>query len=55
MRIIEVFTPRTVTMYRPTGPKELALVQDSGFRRCPPRLPEQPIFYPLLHLASGVQ
>ncbi len=37
----------TVTMYRPTGPNELALVEDSGFRRWPPRLPEQPIFYPV--------
>lgn len=47
MGIIEVFTPRTVTMYRPTGPKELVLLRDSGFRRWPPRLPGQPIFYPV--------
>jgi hypothetical protein len=37
----------TVTLYRPTGPNELALVRQSGFRRWPPRLPEQPIFYPV--------
>lgn len=37
----------TVTMYRPLGPEEYALVRDSGFRRWPPRLPEQPIFYPV--------
>lgn len=37
----------TVTMYRPLGPEEFALVRDSGFRRWPPRLPEQPIFYPV--------
>jgi len=37
----------TVVMYRPTGPKELALVEESGFTRWPPRLPEQPIFYPV--------
>lgn len=36
-----------VVMYRPTGPEELALVEASGFRRWPPRLPEQPIFYPV--------
>jgi hypothetical protein len=36
----------TVTLYRPTGPEELALVRQSGFRRWPARLPEQPIFYP---------
>jgi len=37
----------TVCLYRPTGPQELALVAQSGYRRWPPRLPEQPIFYPV--------
>ena len=37
----------TVNLYRPTGPEELALVEESGFRQWPPRLPEQPIFYPV--------
>jgi len=37
----------TITLYRPTGPNELALVKASGFTRWPPRLPEQPIFYPV--------
>ena len=37
----------TVTLYRPTGPEELALVKESGFTKWPPRLPEQPIFYPV--------
>jgi hypothetical protein len=37
----------TVTLYRPTGPKELELVRQSGFKKWPPRLPEQPIFYPV--------
>lgn len=37
----------TVTMYRPLGPQEFELVRASGFRRWPPRLPEQPIFYPV--------
>ena len=37
----------TVTLWRPTGPKELALVAATGFRRWPPRLPDQPIFYPV--------
>ena len=40
-------TKNTVTLYRPTGPKELALVEASDFMRWPPRLPEQPIFYPV--------
>src|SRR5262245_47542607 len=38
----------TVTLWRPTGPKELELVAASGYRRWPPRLPGQPIFYPVL-------
>jgi hypothetical protein len=37
----------TVTFYRPTGPKEVELVERSGFKRWPPRLPGQPIFYPV--------
>jgi hypothetical protein len=45
----------TVTLYRPVGPKELALVEASGFRAFPPRLPEQPIFYPVLNEAYATQ
>ena len=40
-------TEEIVTLYRPTDSKELELVAASGFRRWPPRLPEQPIFYPV--------
>ena len=39
----------TVTLWRPTGPKELALVEESGWCAWPPRLPDQPIFYPVLN------
>jgi hypothetical protein len=38
-----------VTLWRPTGPEELALVEASGWREWPPRLPGQPIFYPVLN------
>ena len=38
----------TLTLWRPVGPKELALIRQSGMRAFPPRLPEQPIFYPVL-------
>ena len=38
----------TVTLWRPVGPEELALIRASGMRAFPPRLPEQPIFYPVL-------
>lgn len=44
-----------VTLYRPTGPEELALVAASGYRRWPPRLPEQPIFYPVTNEAYAVE
>lgn len=36
-----------VTMFRPTGPEELELVKKADYKRWPPRLPEQPIFYPV--------
>jgi hypothetical protein len=38
----------TVTLWRPVGPVELELIRQSGMRAFPPRLPEQPIFYPVL-------
>ena len=39
----------TTTLYRPVGPKELQLIIDSGYHEFPPRLPEQPIFYPVMN------
>ena len=45
----------TITLYRPTGPKELTLVRDSGWKRWPPRLPEQPIFYPVTNEDYAIQ
>ena len=45
----------TVTLYRPTGPKELALVRQNGFKRWPPRLPEQPIFYPVTNEQYAIE
>lgn len=46
---------KTVVLYRPTGPTELELVRQSGFTRWPPRLPEQPIFYPVTNEAYAKQ
>lgn len=37
-----------ITLWRPVGPKELELIQEADMRAFPPRLPEQPIFYPVL-------
>ena len=46
-------------LYRPVGTKELELIKESNYCKFPPRLPEQPIFYPVLderyaiEIASG--
>ena len=37
------------TLYRPVGAGELKLIEDSDWTAFPPRLPEQPIFYPVLN------
>lgn len=42
-------------LYRPVGPKELALIKDSGWKKFPPRLPEQPIFYPVMNEEYAIQ
>lgn len=46
---------RLVTLYRPVGQKELDLIRESGFKAFPPRLPHQPIFYPVLSEEYAVQ
>jgi hypothetical protein len=44
-----------ITLYRPVGPHELALIAASGYRAFPPRLPEQPIFYPIVNKEYATQ
>ncbi len=41
-------TDDVVTLFRPVGPEELKLIEAANFRSFPPRLPDQPIFYPVL-------
>ena len=41
----------TRTLYRPVGQKELDLIAAADYRAFPSRLPEQPIFYPVLERA----
>ena len=41
---------KTVTLYRPIGEKELILIAESNFEKFPPRLEQQPIFYPVLNM-----
>jgi hypothetical protein len=45
----------TVTLYRPVGPKELELIGASEWRHFPPRLPDQPIFYPIINEEYAIQ
>ena len=48
-----------MVLYSPVGEKKKILIEESGNKAFPPRLPEQPIFYPVLNekyateLASG--
>ncbi|HEX7641220.1 MAG TPA: hypothetical protein VF472_03315 [Burkholderiaceae bacterium] len=46
---------QTITLFRPTGPEEWELVQQSGCQRWPPRLPEQPIFYPVTNEQYAIE
>lgn len=42
-------------LYRPVGTGELELIRESGWLKYPPRLPEQPIFYPVLNEEYAVE
>ncbi|MBS7563450.1 hypothetical protein KHS38_03450 [Mucilaginibacter sp. Bleaf8] len=47
--------PETTVLYRPVNQVELKLIEDSGWKRFPPRLPEQPIFYPVTNKEYAIQ
>ncbi|RCX12058.1 hypothetical protein DFR58_1248 [Anaerobacterium chartisolvens] len=42
-------------LFRPVGIKELNLIKESGMIKFPPRLAEQPIFYPVLNIEYARQ
>ena len=42
-------------LYRPVGTKELELIKKSNYYKFPPRLPEQPIFYPVLNERYAIE
>lgn len=48
-------TEEAVVLYRPVGEAELALIPESDFRKFPPRLSFQPIFYPVLNEEYATQ
>ena len=43
------------TLYRPVNQAELNLIEKTEWRGFPPRLPEQPIFYPVTNEAYAIQ
>ncbi|MAS95598.1 MAG: hypothetical protein CMO55_20550 [Verrucomicrobiales bacterium] len=45
----------TVVLYRPVGQRELDLLEKSDFSSWPPRLPDQPIFYPVTNEEYAAQ
>jgi hypothetical protein len=45
----------TTILYRPVGGSELRLIAESGYTAFPPRLPGQPIFYPVLNEEYATQ
>jgi hypothetical protein len=48
-------TIATRSLYRPVGWYELKLIQASDYTTFPPRLPHQPIFYPVLNFEYAEQ
>jgi hypothetical protein len=44
-----------VVLFRPVGANELKLIEEAGFHGFPPRLPEQPIFYPVTNQSYAEQ
>ena len=48
-------TNELTILYRPIGPEELFLIKQSGWTKFPPRLPEQPIFYPVMNEEYAIQ
>lgn len=43
----KVMSNDCITLWRPVGPAELRLIEEANMGAFPPRLPEQPIFYPV--------
>lgn len=48
-------TKEATILYRPVNKTELDLIEQSGWKRFPPRLPDQPIFYPVTNEGYAIQ
>lgn len=46
---------RTTILFRPVDENELRLIAETGYKSFPPRLPGQPIFYPVLNEEYATQ
>ncbi|MFB6458019.1 ADP-ribosylation/crystallin J1 [Chitinophaga sp. Hz27] len=46
---------KTITLYRPVNAVELALIEATNWKGFPPRLPDQPIFYPVTNFEYAKQ
>lgn len=46
---------KTQTLFRPVNQAELDLIEALGWKAFPPRLPEQPFFYPVMNEAYAIQ
>lgn len=46
---------KTEYLYRPVNQAELDLIEQSGWKKFPPRLPQQPIFYPVMNEEYAIQ
>lgn len=44
-----------IILFRPVGHLELELIMQSGWIKFPPRLPDQPIFYPVMNEEYAIQ
>lgn len=51
-----IFVQPITVLYRPVGQREWELIAETDYTAFPPRLPEQPIFYPVLneHYATQI-
>ena len=45
----------STVLFRPVGQKELDLIAEADYEAFPPRLPQQPIFYPVLNEEYATQ
>jgi hypothetical protein len=53
--ILKAMADEITVLYRPVGHAEFDLIRASGLRCFPPRLPEQPFFYPVLSETYATQ